>query len=75
MPDGEWRWTDREDPVITPSMANDFPMDPGGGIPDWAALAEAGTPRRRRALVLWGVAAALAAVAAVLALVAVLLLG
>lgn len=72
MPDGEWRWTDREDPVITPSMANDFRVGPGGGIHNMASPSDASNSRRQRALLLWGVAAALAAV---LTLVAISLLG
>ncbi|ORT53692.1 hypothetical protein [Streptomyces sp. CB03238] len=67
MPDSEWRWTDREEPVITPSMANDLPVAHRGGSTHQTAAAE--TPRQRRALLLW-----VAALVAVLALLAVLLL-
>jgi hypothetical protein len=48
-------------------MANDFPVGPGGRIPDWAALSDADTPRQRRALLPCGVAAALVAVPALVA--------
>jgi hypothetical protein len=78
MSNGEWRWTDREDPVITPSRAYDFPASAGheqgqaGGVPDWAALADTNNSRRRRAPLLWSAGVVLA-VAAVVALVVVLL--
>ena len=72
MPSGEWRGTDRQDPVITPSRVNDSPVDPGRA-PSRAVLADADRSLRRRPLRPWRVGVAIA-LAAVLVLVAVALL-